>query len=192
MMHETISPDGWCNLRTAGPRTHILADSLAAAGLDVCAPAQVIEVRRPRSKITRERVSPIMPTLLFARASHLGELRRLRNRPISPRPGFSAFRHAGMVPSIADREIASLRALEAAEAEKRQAGLDREQRKRLKKQRHVSPIGERAHVPEGSFTGLTDVVQGGDGKFALICFGGTLQVKMATFLLRADPAEIGS
>ena len=42
------------------------------------------------------------------------------------------------------------------------------------------------HVREGSFTGLTGVVKGGDGKFALICFGGSLQVKIATFLLRAE------
>jgi hypothetical protein len=190
MMHETIISDGWCILRTAGPRTLMLAQSLVAAGLDVWTPAQVIKVRRPRSKITRERVSPIMPTFVFARASHLGELQRLRNLPVSPHPGFSIFRHAGTVPIIGDRDIASLRSLEAAEAAKRQAGLDREQRKGLKKQRHVFAIGERVHVPEGSFTGLTGVVQGGDGKFALICFGGTVQVKIATFLLQGDACQV--
>lgn len=190
MIHNPDALVGWCILRTAGPRTLLLADSLAAAGLDVWTPAQVIKVRRPRSKITRERVSPIMPTFVFARAKHLGELQRLRNLPISPHPGFSIFSHAGTVPIIGDREIASLRALEAAEAAKRQAGLDREQRKGLKKQRYVFPIGDRVHVQEGSFTGLTGIVQGGDGRFALICFGGALQVKIATFLLRGDACQM--
>ena len=187
MIHDPDALTGWCILRTSGPRTLPLAQSLAAAGLDVWTPAQVIKVRRPRSKITRERTNPIMPTFVFARAKHLGELQRLRNLPISPHPGFSIFRHAGTVPIIGDREIGSLRALEAAEAAKHQAGLDREQRKGLKKQRHVFPIGERVQVPESSFTGLTGVVQGGDGKFALICFGGSVQLKIATFLLRSEP-----
>ena len=60
----------------------------------------------------------------------------------------------------------------------------------------VFAVDQGAHFPEGSFKGLIDVVEGGDGKFALICFGGSLQVKIATFLLRTTgldaPAELVS
>lgn len=168
----------WCILRTSGPRTLRLSQSLNAAGIEAWTPMQVVSVRRPRSKERIEREAPIMPTFVFARADRLGDLMRILRLPVSAHPGFSIFRHAGRIPVIADRDIDSLRAAE-----------DRSKRIVLKKQRHVFSVGERVHVPEGSFTGLTGVVQGGDGKFALICFGGSLQVKIATFLLRTDPAD---
>lgn len=166
--------DGWCILRTAGPRTLAMVKWLTAAGLDVWTPSQTISVRRPRSKERIEREAPIMPTFAFARSHHIPELQRIMRSPVS-HPQFSIFQHDGGFPIIGDRDIASLRAAE-----------DRAKVSVLKKQRHVFPIGQNVTVPESSFAGMTGVVEQGDGKFALVCFGGSFRVKIATFLLRTD------
>ncbi len=141
---------------------------------------QVQSRRRPRSKATIEIEAPIMPTFVFARAGLLPALAAIMELPISPHPPFSIFRHLGRIPLLADREIANLRVVE-----------ETAQRARLKKShRYVFPVGQRVNVAEGNFTGLEGVVEGGDGRYALICFGGSMQFKIATFLLRSD--DIGS
>ena len=172
----------WCILRTSPGRTLGLAKSLADAGLEVWTPSSTYSRRKPRSKATIEIEAPIMPTFVFARAALLPELMRIRALTVSPHPPFSIFRHVGGVPLLADREIVNLRLVE-----------ELAQRARLKKShRHVFPTGQRVHVDDGSFVGLEGVVKGGDGKFALVCFGGSMEFTIATFLFRTDDIAAGS
>jgi transcription antitermination factor NusG len=172
----------WCILRTSPGRTLSLAKSLVEAKLDVWTPMQVQSRRRPRSKDTVEIEAPIMPTFVFARSSLLPELLRIEALPISPHPPFSIYRYLGGIVELFDREITNLRAVE-----------ELAQRARLKKShRYVFPAGQKVNVSEGNFTGLEGVVQGGDGKYALVCFGGSVQFKIATFLLRSEDIEAAS
>ncbi len=169
----------WCMLRTSPGRTLALAQSLLAAGLDAWTPSEIHSRRRPRSKATIEIEAPIMPTFVFARAAVIPELVRIQAMPISPHPPFSIFRHLGEIPLLHDHEILNLRAV-----------AELAQRKRLKKShRYVFPVGEQVKVAEGNFTGLEGIVEGGDGKYALVCFGGSMQFKIATFLLRSDDID---
>lgn len=172
----------WCILRTSGPRTLGLAASLASAGFEVWTPRRVERRRLPRGRKGHKEVeAAIMPTFVFARASQLTELQAIRADPSNPHPAFSLFKHLGRIPLIAEREVAALRA----EEEKARLAV-------LKRQRHTFAPGTRVHVPEGSFAGLSgDVVDGGNGKFALVCFGGSFQVQIATFLLRTDEVQGG-
>jgi transcription antitermination factor NusG len=182
MIGRSARASDWCILRTSPGRTLALAKSLSAAGLDVWTPTQTHDRRRPRSKETVEIEAPIMPTFVFARASLVPELMRLRSLEVSPHPGFSIFQHMGRTPLIADREIANLRVVEEIAV-----------RARLKKShRYVFPAGQKVSVAEGNFVGLEGVVEGGDGKFALVCFGGAMQFKIATFLLRTDEVQAGT
>jgi len=175
MMHQTIASERWCILRTSPGRTLNLAKSLAAAGLDVWTPIAEQSRRVPRSKQRREVEMPIMPTFVFARADHIAELTTILSLPINPHPAFSIFRHAGRIPLIADREIAGARAEE-----------DRGKRTKLKAHRHLFATGSTVKVAEGVGAGLSGIVEQSDGKFALVCFGGRMAMKIATFLLRTD------
>lgn len=179
---RVASADDWCILRTSGARTLPLASSLSAAGFDVWTPAETTSRRQPRSKTRVEREGPIMPTFVFARADRLEDLLQLLGQPLNPHPPFSVFRHGGRIPIIHDVEIGNLRDHE-------ERARDRVRRAKRKGYRHEFAQGERVRVPEGSFAGMTGVVQDGDGKFAFVSFGGALRVKIATFLLVADQVE---
>jgi transcription antitermination factor NusG len=186
MQQDTIGrrarASDWCILRTSPGRTLALAKSLFEAGLDVWTPKQTHDRRRPRSTKTVQIEAPIMPTFVFARAILLPELMRLRSLEASPHPGFSIFQHMGRTPLIADREITNLRVVEEIAI-----------RARLKKsERYVFPAGQKVSVAQGNFVGLEGVVEGGDGNFALVCFGGAMQFKIATFLLRTDEVQAGA
>lgn len=172
----------WCILRTTGGRTVSLARSLERAGIEAWTPIEQQSKRRPRSKVRFEVVAPIMPTFVFVRAGHLPELARCLAEPVNPHPSFSIFRHGGRIPIIADADIAGLRVAE--ESAKRRAD-----RARMKAHRHVFPVGEQVRLDEGAFAGMSGVVEGGDGKFALVAFNGGLSVKIATFLLRPENVE---
>ncbi|WP_242140853.1 hypothetical protein [Sphingomonas sp. TREG-RG-20F-R18-01] len=183
----------WCILRTSPGRTLQLAASLVAAGLDVWSPAQTYDRRKPRSKATVEITAAIMPTFVFARAGLLPELMRIHALPVSPHPPFSIFRHLGGTVLLFDREIANLREAEELRQRARLKVKDLRQRAELRRShRHVFPTGQKVNLQEGSFVGLEGVVQGGDGKFALVCFGGAQAFKIATFLLRTEDIETNS
>lgn len=174
----------WCILRTSGPRTLKLAASLAEAGFDVWTPAQIVRRRALLGKNRREEPAPIMPTFVFARAAHLGDLTRAAKAIPSPHPAFSIFHYRDSVPLIADNALAHLRAVE-----------DRAKHETLKRQRHAFAIGQGVTVSQGPATGMTGVVRRSDGKFALVAFGG-VELKIASFLLASDgvpgsPAEDG-
>lgn len=178
--------DAWCILRMSGPRTLMVATSLAAAGIDAWTPTTTRLIRIPRSKAKRERDFPIMPTFVFVRASHLPELRRCLAMPSNPHPAFSVFRHAGRIPLIANRDIANLQAVENLGIEQRRQARQRELDAARRATRHHVPIGSAVTVQEGGFEGLTGIVEESDGRFALVCFGGRLRVKVASFLLDGD------
>lgn len=164
----------WCILRMSGPRTLAVADSLAEAGLEVWTPRRIDRRRLPRGKKGHREVEvALMPTFAFARVAHLADLQAIRADPKSPHPAFSIFKHLNGFPSVADREINALRA--------------EEQRARVKKDRHTFAPGTRVQVPEGAFAGLSgQVVESGNGKFTLVCYGGAFEVQIATFLLRTE------
>jgi hypothetical protein len=122
-----------------------------------------------------EKQQAMLPTFAFAQAGHLPALLHILAMPISPHPAFSIMRYDGRVPVIADREIESLRGAE-----------ERAARAVAKQKRKVFAPGARVLMQEGSYAGLRGIVQGGDGKFALVSLGGRLNVKVATFLLISD------
>lgn len=168
----------WCILRTAGGRTLPLARSLSDAGFDVWTPETVQQRRRGPSRERVEVAAPIMPTFVFARECHLGDLVGLAGSPVNPHPPFSVFRYHGTFPTIHDREIDALRTEEG-----------RARLARRRNERHTFGLGARVNVPDGPFAGLSGVVEDeGNGKFALVCFG-EWRLKVATFLLRADEVE---
>lgn len=161
----------WCVLRTSARGTLGLLRTLSDAGFDVWTPVEVQHRRVPRSKERREVELPMMPTFVFARADRMHDLFNLSRRPGRDHVGFSVMRYHGTIPILADRDIQPLRV-----AEKRVAPKDR-----IKTFRR----GERVRVPEGSFGGMSGIVEQSDGRFTLVCFG-RYGVTIETFLLESD------
>jgi transcription antitermination factor NusG len=173
----------WAILRTSAGRTLALAESLERHGIEAWTPSRLLRRRRPRSQKTVELTVPIMPSFVFVRAGHLPALAIAAELPISPHPPFSIFRHAGRIPLVADREVAGAR------AEEDKARED-EARAQAKKHRRIFEKGQRVRVNSDAFTGLEGVVEdGGDGKFALVAFGGAVSLSISTFLLTPDEVE---
>lgn len=159
----------WCILRTSGARTLPLARSLAAAGFEVWTPIEAQSRRQPRTTKWHDVEAPIMPTFVFARADHLVDLVQLLAQPIHRHPSFSIFLHSGRAPLIADRSMDHLR-----DAEDRSRRLA-EQRAKAKasKQRRDIPIGQSVKVKDdANFLGLVGVVEGCNGKKAIVNFPG--------------------
>lgn len=117
----------------------------------------------------------MMPTFVFARFDRRHDLLAILDLPSNPHPRFSVFRHQGAIAVIADAEIASLRAAE-----------DRATRALLRTKRRTIDVGSSFSPRKGSFAGMHGVVEDGDGKFALVSFGGRFVVKIATFLMSDD------
>jgi len=149
-----------------------LASSLRDSGISAWTPIGSVTKRKGRARDRVDSPTPIMPTFVFARSSHIGELQRLRTLILSPHPAFSIFRHLNRVPIISDHDICSLR-----DAEERSAIQVR------KRQRNVVPIGSSVHVSEGAFAGMSGIVEESDGKTAVVAFGGNFRVTIAAWLL---------
>lgn len=166
----------WCILRTNGRGTLRLARSLSAVGLEAWAPALTVNQRLPRSKRRRERETPLMPTFVFARAQNLEALVALAHRP-GHHETFSIFHYMGDIPLIADRDLEPLRLAE---------------RRSVPKQRRVTyRPGQTVRVPEGSFGGMSGIVEQSDHRYTLVAFGGAIRVKIATFILQPNVREDG-
>jgi hypothetical protein len=193
----------WCILRTSGPRTLTLADSLTAAGLEAWTPRKTTRRRLPRSRVHREIVAPILATFVFARAAHRDELRGIIARRIQhhadQHPQFSIFEHAGRIPLIADAQVAGLRAEEDRATAAYKIVTDREaasaehnaRRQRVAELRASSPtyeIGARVTVPQVAFAGMTGVVEQGRGKKPAVNFGGGIVIEIEAWLL--EPAAV--
>jgi len=170
--------EGWCILRTRGASTMRLASSLRDSGISAWTPIGSVTKRKGRARDRVDSPTPIMPTFVFARSVHIGELQRLRTLILSPHPAFSIFRHLNRVPIVSDNDILGLRHVEET------AALD--QRKR---QRTVVPIGTRVDIADGAFAGLSGIVEQSDGKSALVAFGGSFKVTIAAWLLPQDLLE---
>lgn len=177
MIDATTSPTDWCILRCSAARTLPLAASLNEAGIEAWTPMKVEKRRLPRGrKGHREIEAPIMPTFVFVRYSRLVDLMIILELPISPHPGFSVFRHLGLVPHVSNREIERLRTEEG--------------RAQRKDKRPAFAIGEQVRVEEEvNFTGLKGVVQGHKGRYTMVCFGGAIQFSIATINLRTNEVQ---
>jgi transcription antitermination factor NusG len=102
--------------------------------------------------------------------------------PTCPHPAFSIFRYGGRIPLVNDGDIANLHSVE-------DHARQRLERARLKQHRQVFPVGSPVKLQHGAFAGMSGVVQGGDGKYAVVAFNRSLSVKIATFLLSPDDVE---
>jgi transcription antitermination factor NusG len=162
----------WCILRTAPSRTVPLVKALAAAGFEVWTPQETSSRRAARSRIEKEVVVPITPSIAFAEYERLPELVML-SRMQSPRtktwddaarawiskpvPPFSVFRFLDAYPRVADRDLDALRVAE--------------QRVRPKGKVRTFAPGETVKLIGGGFEGLVGTVQGMRGQHTLVTFG---------------------
>lgn len=183
MIHQSLDPDRWCILRTAGPRTLPLARSLQAAGIEAWTPSEMVKRRIPRSKSSRQTEVAFTPTYVFVRAYHLPRLTAHLFSGINPHPPFSIFRYYGETVLVSDAAIAGLREVQVA-SERRNAV--REQHRRTKG--HGVPFERGAPIQAitGPFTGVSGVVEESNGRQTLVLFGGSLRIKIETCKLRGD------
>jgi|SRR5689334_11957452 len=179
--------DSWCILRTAGRSTMKLAETLAKDGYEVWTPIETRMVRQPRANARREVRLPIMPTYVFARASHLVDLLQLAAMPVKPRRGaglkeaahssFTVLHAFGRIPLVAERHLSELRRLEA-------------KRTPIKRAAYSFPRNASAKVKDGAFGGLVGVVVRSTPKSTVLRFGGGFPVEIPTSLLSEDAIRI--
>lgn len=180
--------EAWCILRTSGRHTMRLAETLAKDGFEAWTPVETKVVRVARMNVRREVRLPIMPSYVFARASHLVDLLQLAGMEVKPRrgaglrepahAGFSVLHAFGGIPVVADRHLDALR--------------DREVMAVPRKRRTLYRQGEVVRVTKGSFEGLTGIVERSDGKEAevwLSIFGRHFRAKIPAFLLRLNDIQ---
>lgn len=185
--------DQWCILRTNGQRTLRLAASLSEAGIEAWTPEETQWQAKTRRKLAAERKVAILPTFVFARASHLNRLYAILRDPASRHPAFSIMRHAGQIPVVDETMIAGLRDAEVsatrlAEARRRSiAGqVQRDAKDRLRRE---LPVGHAVAMP-GPFTGFTGLVTGGSRKEACVVLPGGFRMKIDTWLVAEDVARV--
>jgi hypothetical protein len=178
---EHRGSEGWLILRMAGKNTLAVAEHLASGGFSVWAPSRVVSRRSPRRKTVREITSPILPSFVFADSSHLHALLILSEAPSKSCPDFSIFRHNREIPVIPRVELEPLRFIEKMEA-------DRQKKRQRNGKALAFSTGEVVRINNGSFAGLSGVVESDDGRFAEVSFG-SFKVKISTFLLRDDMAQ---
>lgn len=205
----------WCILRTSGRSTLPLAQSLAAAGFDVWTPREILSRRRGPARTRIEYEAPLVATFVFARAAAIPALERILILPSSPHPPFSIFRFDGRIPLLAAHSIEGLREAEAERAQAWQEVQDevrrsaehaqlREEQAAQSRQMHVEhqqkvalrralratapayAIGAEVTVRGPAFAGLTGVVEGREGKAAIVNFGGGMSMKIDAWLLTEE------
>ena len=147
---------GWCILRTGGPRTLRLAESLGKAGIEAWTPRRTYKRPVPGAKPRLDGVrpmqeldTPILPTFVFVRAVHVGQVEAIERDQANPHiasrhPPFSLWRYHGAVPFIADREIIGLQEEERREAAKIQAMRDADSAEEAKRIRIAALKSEAA------------------------------------------------
>jgi transcription antitermination factor NusG len=181
--------DDWFILRTAGRSTLPLAASLAEDGFECWTPVRTQRIRIPRMNIKREVKLPLLPSFIFARATHLHELLELAQMAEKPRRDphggrssrpahrdFSVFHYLDRIPMIADRSLDPVRTKEREIVPKKDAPrFDR---------------GAKVRVGSGAFEGLKGKVERCADGHALVIFGSNgRRVKIATWLLAEDEAN---
>jgi transcription antitermination factor NusG len=170
----------WCILRTSGRHTLGLAASLAADGYDVWTPTEEKTVRVPRGNVKRKVRLPIMPSYVFARASHLVDLLQLAAMPVKPRRGarcmepahasFTVLHAFGRIPMVADCHLNELRKLEA-------------KRTPVKRAAYSFPRSASAKVNCGVFGGMVGVVVRSTPAATVLRFDGGFPVELPTTML---------
>jgi transcription antitermination factor NusG len=167
----------WCILRCSGQKTLRLAASLAEAGYEVWSPIETKRIRIPRANVRREVTLPIMPSYVFARATHLIDLLQLAGRPAHAyaHADFSVMRHGESIPLVRDDSLQALRRLEAKRTAKKRA--DRV---------FGSGVDVQVKIEGGSFAGMKGRVEKSDALYTLVCFDDRLTVRIATCLLDQD------
>lgn len=162
----------WCILRTAPSRTLPLVRSLTAAGYEAWTPQETLRRRATRSRIEKEIVLPITPSIAFAEYERLPELVMLSRMPTpmvtawdedlqawhsKSVPPFRVFRYLDGYPRVADRELDALRISE--------------QRIRPKRRGRTFVPGETVKLIGGAFEGLIGTVTGARGQHTVVTFG---------------------
>lgn len=187
MMHHRIEAAGaardadrWIVLRTAAPRTLILAEALRAAGYDVWTPTRMQKRRALRGKTkTTEVEVALMPTFVFARADRLDDLQIVIRLPVSPYPAFSIFHHLGKVVRVWNSEVERLRTEELRGKARRSTGAGAP----------LFAAGQQVRVESNHFRGLTGEVVQSDGAWTVVTFGGPFDFKIASMHLRTDQVQ---
>ena len=159
----------WCILQTTSARTLGLANSLTAAGIEAWTPVR-IELRRvPRRKARQEKLTPLTPRYVFARASHLVDILDTYHA----HPTFRMFLDESGPVLIPDNQLEPLRTEES--------------RSRPKQRARTYGKGEQVCITEGSFAGMRGTVEkDGDHRFTSVTFGPGRAVKIGTYILRPD------
>lgn len=155
----------WFVLRTSGPLTVPMSRKLRREGYEVWTP-----VERKRNGRGNVRRIPVMPSYIFAPEAHLDNLYELAERTEL----FSVFCEAERVPIIEDGQIRRLRVALLPPRKK-------------PKQETFEP-GAIVRIPEGIGAGLSGQVVYSDGKWTLVCFGGSIDLKISTFKLKPNSA----
>lgn len=175
----------WCIIRTSPGRTIPVATSLKEAGIKAWTPKVTIVSRAGRTRQRIQREVPVIEGIVFADSEHLSELIAIVRKPgtiyrawcserqcmvAHEHPPFSVFRYQGSYPTVRDRDLDPLRFAERAAA---------------KSARPTSiELGRAVRYPGAGFDGLTGIVQGMDGRFAIVAFAGfKIPVKVSSHLL---------
>ncbi len=164
----------WCILRMAASSTVALADSLARAGYDVWTPIETKQRRTGPSRDRKQVRAPIMPTYIFARTHHIGELSAIANAWTKDHRDFSLMRFNNRFPLIADACLSAVR-LE-------------ERRVKPKAQLPAFAPGSSVKLAEGGFAGMSGIVQHTDRDYVLVAFPHTTMppIRIASWWLLPD------
>lgn len=172
MWMDGYRPDSWCIVRTSGKHTLALVNSLREAGIAAWSPEQIVDKRRPRSRLISKHLAPMLPSFVFADAACIDQIVALDMQPFSR---ISLFRHIGKVPVVSDRALDALRAME---------------RRPLPRLKHRTwRHGQSVRVPDGAFAGIDGRVEKSNERYTLVMFGGVMKVKIDTFLLIESEVE---
>jgi hypothetical protein len=218
MTANNLETQGWCILRTSGPKTLPLARSLVAANIEAWTPTRTIKRPRPGQRrqlvlgLRREMVEvsvAILPSFVFVRARYLDDLFRIGALPLSPHPSFSIFHDRERVPVVTDASVSGLRDAESEAAAAIQEERDEETRKAARQERANRLGSERARLkalrserkvltPRTDVTvddmpalaGIVGTIVEGHGTSAEIHFGGSLTMTVEAWRVR--PYRVGT
>lgn len=171
----------WCILRTSGPSTLPLAQSLNEAGFEAWTPVGLPDEPKRVAKGKQVVEEPLIRTFVFARADRLLDLVELSRSPAQTyrrwdtergkittigHPHYSVFRHLGAFVTLPDSALIALRRSER----------QRKPRGKVK----LFKVGDKVMLVEGAVAGLRGVVAAVQGKHAVVSFPACGFVRDAT------------
>lgn len=170
----------WCILRTAAPRTLLLAKALEDDGFIVWTPTAKVVTRAGKSRKPKPKAVALLPTFLFADYEALPLLLRASIDPGMPYPSFSIFKHDDSFPRVPDAALEGLRRHE----DKAQRAADKE-----------APVqcfvkGQRVRTSGTAFDGMDGTVvkvSSGKGRIVFVDFPGfAMPVEIGAWLLKEN------